>query len=261
MGLAFEDIHLKVGDSDASGFDMGAHASRTNYVGGNAILAAAEEVKKQILARASEVLKVSSENLEIKEKKVFVKNSDKFLDIKEICSRGVYAVPDPQTGKTMMPPGQIQAYVSYFPPHNSPPFAASFAEVEVDTETGIVKVLNWCKRTISVGPFTRMRQPVRLKADPAGNGDVLTEDMVYNAKGLCLNNNFTDYKLLGPSDMPEVKVILVETAPDPAGPYGAKSVGESGIITPIGAIANAICQALGMQFGKPRSPRKKFQGT
>ena len=63
--------------------------------------------------------------------------------------------------------------------------------------------------------------------------------------------------MLGPSDMPELQVILVETAPDPEGPYGAKSVGESGIITPIGAVANAIFHALGIQFREaPITPEK-----
>jgi len=258
LGFAFEDIHLKVGDSDASGFDIGAHASRTNYVGGNAVIAAAEEVKKQILARASEVLKVSTEHLELREKKVFVKNSDTFLEIKELCSRGVCAIPDPQTGKYMMPPGQIQAYVSYFPPHNSPPFAASFAEVEVDTETGVVKVL----KLVQAYDIGRAIHPDAATGQIEGGiqqgiGNVLIEDMVYDSKGRCLNNNFTDYKMLGPSDMPELKVILVETSPDSAGPYGAKSVGESGIITPIGAIANAIYQALGIQFREaPITPER-----
>jgi xanthine dehydrogenase molybdenum-binding subunit len=90
-----------------------------------------------------------------------------------------------------------------------------------------------------------------------GIGNVLTEDMVYDAQGHCLNNNFTDYKMLGPSDMPELQMILVETAPDPNGPYGAKSCGESGLITPIGAVANAIYHALGIQFREaPITPER-----
>jgi xanthine dehydrogenase molybdenum-binding subunit len=80
--------------------------------------------------------------------------------------------------------------------------------------------------------------------------------MHYDAKGLCLNNSFTDYKILGPSDMPAIKIILVEN-PDPHGPYGAKGCGECGLITPIGAVANAIYHALGIQFIEaPITPEK-----
>jgi len=75
-------------------------------------------------------------------------------------------------------------------------------------------------------------------------------------KGLCLNNSFTDYKMLGPSDMPKIKTILIED-PDPHGPFGAKSCGESGAVTPVGASANAIYHALGIQFTEaPITPEK-----
>jgi xanthine dehydrogenase molybdenum-binding subunit len=249
LGFPLEDVHLKTGDSDASGFDIGSHASRTLYAGGNAVIAACEKVKKELIARASEALEISPDDLEIRDKKVFGKGSDKFVDIKEICFRGVTAIADPQTGKYPMPPGQIEAYVSYIPPHNSPPMSASFAEVEVDTETGIVKVL----KLVTAYDIGKAIHPDAVigqldGGSQQGLGNVLTEDMVYDSKGRCLNNNFTDYKMLGPSDMPELQMILVETAPDPYGPYGAKSVGESGLITPIGAVANAIYQALGIQF-------------
>jgi xanthine dehydrogenase molybdenum-binding subunit len=84
----------------------------------------------------------------------------------------------------------------------------------------------------------------------------MMEETYYDKNGLCLNSNFTDYKMLGPSDMPKVKIILVEE-PDPVSPYGAKSCGESGLVTPTGAVANAVFNAIGVQISEgPITPEK-----
>ena len=89
-----------------------------------------------------------------------------------------------------------------------------------------------------------------------GAGMAMMEEMKYDDKGLCLNSNFTDYKMLGPSDMPKMKIILVEE-PDPRGPYGAKSCGEGGCVTPTGAVANAVFNAIGIQIVEgPITPEK-----
>jgi xanthine dehydrogenase molybdenum-binding subunit len=90
-----------------------------------------------------------------------------------------------------------------------------------------------------------------------GLGFVLTEEYAYDDKGHMLNNDFTDYKMLGPSDMPDAKIILVETAPDPIGPMGVKSCGESALMGPIGSVANAIYDAIGIQIKEaPITPEK-----
>ena len=90
-----------------------------------------------------------------------------------------------------------------------------------------------------------------------GMGMVLTEEMYFDDKGFATNNSFTDYKMLGPSDMPKMTSILVEN-PDPYGPFGAKSVGEAGLVTPVGATANAIFQATGIQFTQGPIPPAKI---
>jgi xanthine dehydrogenase molybdenum-binding subunit len=89
-----------------------------------------------------------------------------------------------------------------------------------------------------------------------GIGMVLSEEMYFDDKGLVTNNSFTDYKMFGPTDMPKMTCILVEK-PDPYGPYGAKSIGEAGTVTAVGAIANAIYHATGIQFTEaPITPEK-----
>ncbi len=258
LGFAFDDVHMLTGNSDASGFDIGAHASRTLYVGGGAVIAACEDVKKQLFDRAARQLEANVEDLEMKDKKIFVKGSpDKSIDVKTITSLGVYNFVDPATGKTIGIPGQIQGYASHFAPHNSPPFAACFMEVEVDIETGEVKVLE----AIQAYDVGRAIHPPSCEgqnegAMQQGIGMALMEEIYYDKNGLCLNSSFTDYKTPGPSDMPKCKVILVEE-PDPLGPYGAKSCGEGGLANPPGAVLNAIRNAIGIQITDvPATPEK-----
>ncbi len=258
LGFPMEDVHLKVADSDAAGFDIGAHASRTLYVGGGAVIAACEDAKKQILERAASEMEANVEDLEMRDKKIYVKGSpEKHLDVIDITYKGVYNFMDPATGQRMGSPGQIQGYASYFPPSNSPPFSACFVEVEVDIETGQVAVLE----IAYAHDIGRAIHPPSAEGQLEGGiqqalGMALTEEINYDENGLCLNSNFTDYKVFGPTDMPKCKIILVEE-PDPFGPYGAKSVGEAGNASPTGATANAIYNALGIQFIEgPITPEK-----
>ncbi len=258
LGFPLEDVHIKACDSDVSGFDIGAHASRTLYVGGNAVIEAARDVRRQILERAAVKLDSTVEDLEIKDKRVYRRGKpESFVDIKTICYEGVYPFLDPATGGRMGIPGQILGYASYFASHNSPPFAAAFAEVEVDTQTGEVKVLE----VINAHDIGRAIHPPSVEGQLEGGvqqalGMALTEETYYDERGLILNNSFTDYKTFGPSDMPRCRSILVEQ-PDPIGPYGGKSVGESGLVAPTGAVANAVYHALGIRFNEaPITPEK-----
>ena len=142
LGFPIDEVHLRTGDSDMCGFDIGAHASRTIYCAGPAIIEACESVKKQLLERAAQLLEANVEDLEMKDKIICVKgNPQKSISAVKIAKEGVYNYIDAATGKTIGIPGQIQGYSSYFAKHCSPPFGACMSEVEVDTETGEVKVL------------------------------------------------------------------------------------------------------------------------
>ncbi|HEY5719692.1 MAG TPA: molybdopterin cofactor-binding domain-containing protein [Gammaproteobacteria bacterium] len=261
LGIPVEDVHMAIGDSDATGYDIGAHASRTLYVGGGAVKAACEDARRQVLERAARALAAEPDQLDIRDRQVFVRDEpSRSLPMERITQLGVYNFMDPQTGKTVGDPGQIQGYSSYFPPHNSPPFGACFAEVEVDTETGEVKVLE----LVNAHDIGRAIHPAIVEGQLEGGaqqglGFALTEDTLFDANGLCLNNSFTDYKMLGPSDMPKMTNILVEN-PDPYGPFGAKSVGEAGLVSPVGATANAIFNAIGVQvLQAPITPERVLQ--
>jgi xanthine dehydrogenase molybdenum-binding subunit len=258
LGLALDEVHMKVGDSDAAGFDIGAHASRTLYVGGNAVIEACADVRRQILASAASMLGEDPQNLELDGKTVRSRQDrGKSVPVREVAFNGVYNFPDPETGRRPGVPGQIQGYSSHYPASNSPPFAAVFVEVEVDVETGEI----WVIDVVNAHDIGRAIHPPSVQGQLEGGthqalGMALTEETYYDENGLCLNGSFTDYKMLGPSDMPNIQCLLVEQ-PDPHGPYGAKSVGESGTVAPTGATANAVYNAIGIQFTEgPILPEK-----
>lgn len=262
LGFPFEHVQLSGGTSDVAGFDIGAHASRTIYVGGAAVKKACEEVKRQLFERASLQLGVPADELDIRDKRIFVKaDPSRGIEAEAITRAGVYHFVDPMTGEPGGVPGQIQGYVSFFAPHNSPPFGASFAEVEIDTETGEVRVIE----LVNAHDIGRAINPAAVEGQLEGGiqqglGFVLSEEIYYDANGRVQNNSFTDYKMFGPEDMPKITTILVEDA-DPIGPFGAKSVGESGLVSPVGAVANAIFHAIGIQFTEaPITPEKVLKG-
>ncbi|MFC1979798.1 molybdopterin cofactor-binding domain-containing protein [Chloroflexota bacterium] len=118
------DIHIVTGDTDATMFDIGSHASRSTYVIGNTVLGAAQEAKE---------LEVSAEELDIKDNQLYVKSTpDKGNTIVEICRSSIYNFE----GECLNISGRCS-----FTPLKSPAFQAAFAEVQLDTESGIVILL------------------------------------------------------------------------------------------------------------------------
>ncbi len=263
LGWPREDVHLLTGDSDANGFDIAAHASRTIYVGGGAVISVCKDVIRQLKERAAKLLEVESpEQITMEGKKLYVTDQpEKSVTANNIAYDGVYNFVDPATGNRMGIPGQIVGYSSYFPKHNSPPFSAVFVEVEVDTETGQVTLIDF----VNAYDIGKAIHPGHVEGQLEGGaqqglGHVLTEDMIYDEDCKILNASFTDYKMLGPSDLPPMKILLIEEG-DPEGPYGAKSCGESGLVNPVGATANAIYHALGIQFTRgPITPERILKG-
>jgi xanthine dehydrogenase molybdenum-binding subunit len=258
LGLPLEKVFLATGDTDAAGFDIGAHASRTLFVGGNAVFEACNDAKRQLFDRAAKLLEANPDDLQIEEGIISVKGSpSKTVSAEEICRNGVYHFNDVMTGQPVGEPGQIVGNSSYMPDHNAPPFAATFCEVEVDMETGEYELID----LVTGYDIGQAINPAIVHGQLDGGtqhglGMGVIEEMYYDEKGRCTNAGFTDYKQLGPSDLPPIKNILIEE-PDPNGPYGAKSVGELSLVTPLGAVANAIYNATGIQFTDlPITPEK-----
>jgi putative selenate reductase molybdopterin-binding subunit len=145
---------------------------------------------------------------------------------------------------------QIMDGASHFNTDSPPPFCATFAEVEVDTQTGKVRVLHMATAVdpgVAINPAQAEGQVEGAVAQ--GLGYALTEELVLDSDGRPMNPNFLDYKIFGAKDMPKLTTILVETD-EPLGPYGAKSISEVPINGPAPAIANAIFHAIGVRFRK-----------
>ncbi len=249
LGFPVSDVYMSVSDSDITGYDIGAHASRTLYVGGGSVKSACEDAVQQLFERAATHLEANPDDLVMEDKQIFVKGSkDKSVSVEQITHSGVYSFINPQTGQADGERGQIQGYSSFFPGHNSPPFGSCFVDLEVDTETGDIKLLE----VVNAYDIGRAINPAIVEGQLEGGaqqglGMALVEELYFDKDGKTLNNSFTDYKMLGSADMPKMTNILVED-PDPYGPYGAKSVGEGGIVSPVGATANAIYNAIGIQM-------------
>jgi CO/xanthine dehydrogenase Mo-binding subunit len=137
---------------------------------------------------------------------------------------------------------------SHFNTDSPPPFCAQFAEVELDTETGKVRVVELVTAVdcgAAINPQLAEGQAEGAAAQ--GLGLALSEEMLFDAAGRMRNPSFTDYKMFGPQDMPKLTTILVPTE-EPLGPYGAKSIAEVPINGVAPAVANAIYNAVGVRI-------------
>lgn len=251
LGLRFEDVSVVHGDTDVVPWDIGAFASHTTYMGGRAAQMAAADVKRQMLSIAAEALETSPDDLEVRQGMITVKGSDRHLSVRDAVS--------PKKG---VPTAQLIASATY-KPTKSYSFAAHFVEVQVDTATGQIDVL----QVIPVHEIGRVIHPVAAAGQIEGGiqqgiGHTLTEDYVIDSKtGRSLNAGFVDYKMPLSMDMPPIRTIMLETAPDPGGPYGAKGVGEDPIIAIGPAIANAVYDAIGVRFRHyPITPEDVLKG-
>jgi len=257
LGVRAEDVTVINNDTAIKPWDVGIHASRTTFITGNAARQAAAKVKAKILKTASELLDESEDDLEINDRKVYSKkNPDKTLEIGKVIRRAHFR----EHGQTFMaedfydPPTEMEdkdyrgnISVTYG-------FGTQGAEVEVDTETGQVRIL----KMVIVNDVGRAINPMLLEGQLEGGlsmgiGYALLEKLVVE-KGEVINPSFLDYKMPTVKDMPPVEIVLIETN-DPAGPYGAKGIAESGTIPTAAAIGNAVADALGFQlFELPMQP-------
>lgn len=252
LGVRFEDVSVVHGDTDIVPWDIGAFASHTTYMVGRAAQMAASQVRQQVLERAAERLEVAVEDLEAR--------------LGVIAVRGVPAkqitVSEAVAAARGIPAAHLVATGTYTPT-KSYSFGAHFVQVQVDTDTGQIEVL----QVVPVHEIGKVIHPVAAAGQVEGGiqqgiGHTLSEDYVIDLNtGRSLNPSFVDYKMPLSMDMPPIRTILLETAPDPGGPWGAKGVGEDPIIAIGPAIANAIYNAIGVRFRHyPITPEQVLQG-
>ncbi|MEN7530539.1 molybdopterin cofactor-binding domain-containing protein [Cupriavidus sp. DL-D2] len=251
LAIPFDTVSVVHGDTDVVPWDIGAFASHTTYMVGRAAQMAATEIKTQLLARAAKQMEAEPSQLVIDNGVMSVVGRDgPTLTVREAVM--------PRKG---LPAAQFVGTATYHPT-KSYSFAAHFAEVEVDTETGFITV----KQVVPVHDIGKVIHPVAAAGQIEGGiqqgiGHTLYEDYQIDMQtGRSLNANFVDYKMPLAMDMPEIRTVLLEAAPDPGGPFGAKGVGEDPIVAIGPAIANAVFDAIGVRFRHyPIKPEQVLQ--
>uniref|UniRef100_A0A7C4YAW6 Aldehyde oxidase n=1 Tax=candidate division WOR-3 bacterium TaxID=2052148 RepID=A0A7C4YAW6_UNCW3 len=249
LKIPSENISILSSDTDLTPFDVGAYASSTTFVSGNAVRKCAENVKEQILNVASEILKDEKENLFLDNGYVFNKKGEK-VSFKDIALYAFYK-------KNQF---QIFGYASNVENVSPPPFIAQFVELDVDIKTGFVDIIKF----VSVVDCGTPINPKLAEGQVEGAvlnaiAFALTEDYIFDKNGRLLTNNFNKYKVFNTKDKPDLKTIIVESY-EKAGPFGAKSIAEIGMNGPAPAIANAIYDAVGVRIKElPITPEKIFK--
>jgi len=259
-GVPLEDVRVINEDTEILPYSPGAFGSRQTFVDGHAALDAALEAQKQLLAGAARMHNCQAEELEIANGRVFykAKNQETLTTTRELAQyitqkigrsisvSGVYADESAPEG------GRTKDFSTYIPVYT---FGCQAIEVEVDTETGKIRVL----KAISVNDSGRTINPLGAEGQMEGAlgqalGYSLTEDYMME-NGMVKNGSFTDYKVLRAEDMPEMAIAFVE--PNDLGPYGAKGIGESGVVCTPSALADAVFQAAGVLIRElPITPEK-----
>ncbi len=248
MGVPLEGVRVVNSSTDVKPWDVGVHASRTTFVAGNAARMAAASAREQLLAGASAVLGAPADELTIRDGMIGVDGDpERQMDYARVARRLLLreggsvvmasAFYDPPTEMQVEHRGNISAAYG---------FGAHVAEVEVDPGTGMVRLLNlWTAHDVgrAINPMSCEGQVEGGAA--MGIGLALSEELAI-FDGEMTAPNLHDYGLPTAVDVPRVVVNLVETI-DPLGPFGAKGVGEGGIIPPPAAIANAVADATGIR--------------
>jgi putative selenate reductase molybdopterin-binding subunit len=240
LGVTLDKMIVCSGDTDFTPFDVGAYASSTTIISGGAVKKASEKVRDHLLLLASKMLDIPVDNLTCRENMVVTKcECEKSVSMEDLAH---FAMCKEKV--------QVMENASHWNTDSPPPFCAQFAEVEVDTETGQIRVVHLVTAVdlgVAINPMQAEGQSEGAVAQSLGYA--LTEEMVLDASGRVINPSFLDYKMLTAKDMPKLTTILVETE-EPLGPYGAKSISEIPINAPAPAVANAVFHAIGVRFQK-----------
>ncbi|MDD2806774.1 MAG: molybdopterin-dependent oxidoreductase [Elusimicrobiales bacterium] len=246
LGVTAGDFVVRSADTDLTPFDVGAYASSTTFISGNAVKKTAEKVRGMIIAVAARILDREKESLRLEDGRVIARDGAS-CSLSEVANTSLYYSDQ----------HQIIASASHYAHTSPPPFAAHFADIEVDTETGKIKILDYvacvdCGTAIN----PEMAEGQNDGAVLNGLGHTLSEEMEFSANGTPLNAGFRRYKIFSTADTPPMRTILIPTY-EPNGPFGAKSVSEIGINGPLPAIANALYNAVGIRLtDSPFTPDK-----
>jgi CO/xanthine dehydrogenase Mo-binding subunit len=255
LGIPFDQVEIETGDTDSAPWSHGSLASNTMFRIGWAVQAAALDAKRQLLEIAGNEFFEASP-------------SDLFVDdgVVRIVGGGAEGVPIPvilnhfrahdtlgQTSSITGRPATPMPPSTTFARH----FAAHFVEVEVDVETGAIRLLDYLASQDSgtvVNPQVLKNQAIGGAV--CGAGFALYEQLVFDKDGRILNANLLDYKLLRCADFPYQAKVLFGDSYDPVGPFGARGAGEAPIAAADSAVQQAVYNAIGVWVNMPMTPER-----
>ncbi len=247
LGLAYEDVNSLVGDTDTIGYTGNTGGSRTTFATGWAVHNAALDIIKQLEERVAGIWEVDAFDVTYDSRTATLDGPG---DLRMTFTEAARRLP--ASG------GMIQGHADLVSTNVGKVgecFGAHIADVHVDRDTGKVTVL----RYTAVQDVGRAIHPAYVEGQIQGGavqgiGMALNEEYVYDKNGRMLNASFLDYRMPVSNDLPMIDAVLVEV-PNPGHPYGVRGVGEVPIVPPLGAIANAIHDAVGVRINSlPATP-------
>jgi putative selenate reductase molybdopterin-binding subunit len=236
LGCPPSDFITYSSDTDFTPFDKGAYASSTTYISGAAVVEAARKVADQIKAVAGRMLEVSADEIVLADRQAWAADG-RSVTLAQVALESLHHGSQ----------HQIMGVGSYVSPDSPPPFAAQFAEVAVDTETGQVTV----EKLVMVLDCGMIVNPATAAGQIEGGmtqalGYAVCEEMVFDEKGRMVNPRFGDYRIFAADEMPEMHVRFIQTF-EPTHPFGVKAVAEIPLDGVAPAVANAVYDATGVQ--------------
>ena len=255
LGVPVEDIITYSSDTDFTPFDKGAYASSTTYISGAAVVKAAEQVSEQIRIRAARML-TKLEGSEFSYGDIYL------VDRRAVAPDGSSVTLEEVAYNTLHheDQGQIMGVASYKSPVSPPPFAAQFAEVTVDVETGQIVVDDLVMAVdsgINVNPITASGQVEGGMTQALGYA--VCEEMIYDESGVARERDFSDYHIFRANEMPTLETIFVETF-EPSHPFGVKAAAEIPMDGVAPAVGNAVLDACGADIRDiPITPEKLWR--
>ncbi len=274
-------------DTDISPYDSGSYASSTTYTTGVAVMKACEELKKRICKLGAEMLEVDEKKVDFDGSYVFYdetlgmdatdlsngENNTENASAESVFDSGdvkfnssadaekKVSLEDIALKSTFFNNIELQVVKQHSSPLSPPPFMVGMVEVEVDTETGNVDVLDYVAAVDCGTPINPNLARVQTEGGIAqGIGMALSEEVQYTDRGRIRNNSFMQYKIPTRQDIGNIRVEF-ESSYEKTGPFGAKSIGELVIDTPCPALAEAIYNATGVRLTElPMTPEKIAMG-
>lgn len=252
-GVDIEKVKIVTGDTDTAPLTGISAGSKTTYTVGAAVIEAAHDARRQTLDIASAELEASVDDLDIVNNEVVVQGvPGKSMTLAAIGKKG-------NTFQSRTPPVYGASSMGFSV--QAPAFAAQLARIEVDPDTGQITLTDFvCAQDVG-----KLLNPLGAEGQIQGGavqslGFALTEGLMYSDEGRLMNPSLLDYRKLTAADVPNIETIMIEV-PAPAGPFGARGVGEPPIVPALAAMANALEDASGLRLTTmPLTPERVALG-